>query len=128
MSRHNSSYWHDTPYIGVGAAAHSYDGKTRSWNTASLDDYISSIEDGIRPCEYETIDAETHYNDLITTALRTREGLQLEHLSPEDRQFALDAARPHIGRGLLAVDDDRLHLTRSGIYLSDSIMSDLMRI
>lgn len=127
-SRHNSSYWHDTPYIGVGAAAHSYDGKTRSWNTASLDDYISSIEDGIRPCEYETIDAETHYNDLITTALRTREGLQLEHLSPEDRQFALDAAKPHIGRGLLAVDDDRLHLTRSGIYLSDSIMSDLMRI
>ena len=85
-SRHNSSYWHDTPYIGVGAAAHSYDGKTRSWNTASLDDYISSIEDGIRPCEYETIDAETvdGYNPLaVIDAMERRSGEFLKRWADE---------------------------------------------
>ena len=79
-SVHNSSYWHDTPYLGFGAAAHSYNKDTRSWNIPDLKKYIESIESGVLPSESEVIDADTHYNDLITTALRTREGLNLDDL------------------------------------------------
>ena len=70
-SRHNSSYWHDIPYIGIGAAAHSYDGSCRQWNVADIHQYMDVIERGEIPCEREILDADTHYNDRITVALRT---------------------------------------------------------
>ena len=127
-SKHNSSYWNNTYYIGIGAAAHSYNGKTRSWNTANLRNYIQAIETGVRPYEYETIDATTHYNDMITTTLRTCEGLPLTNLTTTDRQFVLNAARPHIDKGFLVIDGNHLHLTQKGLYLSDNIMSDLMQV
>jgi oxygen-independent coproporphyrinogen-3 oxidase len=55
-SRHNSSYWHDVPYIGLGAAAHSYDLKSRSWNIADIKEYVASIHQGELPAESEDID------------------------------------------------------------------------
>lgn len=128
QSRHNSSYWDDTPYIGIGAAAHSYDRKTRSWNIADIDSYIHAIGKGVRPAEYELIDRCTHYNDRITTALRTRQGLPLRELSSEERSFLMNAARQALSQGLLTISDDYLRLTRQGLFISDSIMSDLIWI
>ena len=58
-SRHNSAYWNDTPYIGIGAAAHSYDIRTRSWNISDLHQYINGIEHGERLFEEELLDAIT---------------------------------------------------------------------
>lgn len=128
QSRHNSSYWDDTPYIGIGAAAHSYDRKTRSWNIADIDSYIHAIGKGVRPAEYELIDRRTHYNDRITTAMRTRQGLPLRELSSEERSFLMNAARQALSQGLLTISDDYLRLTRQGLFISDSIMSDLIWI
>ena len=76
-SRHNSSYWHEVPYIGIGAAAHSYNRKQRSWNIENIQTYIRSIGEGILPSESELLDITTRYNDLITTALRTSDGIDL---------------------------------------------------
>ena len=125
-SKHNSSYWHDIPYIGLGAAAHSYSGTERSWNCADLQAYIQAIESGLRPCEVEQIDASTHYNDIITTALRTREGIDIGNLPCNQRKYLLQSASKYLNEGLLCYEQGRLHLTRQGIYLSDTIMSDLM--
>ncbi len=125
-SKHNSSYWHDVPYIGIGAAAHSYSGTERSWNCADLRAYLQAIEGGHRPCEVEQIDANTHYNDIVTTALRTREGINMRSLSDDQRKYLLQSASKYLDDGLLCHEQGRLHLTRQGIYLSDTIMSDLM--
>lgn len=127
-SRHNSSYWHDVPYIGLGASAHSYDRKTRSWNVANIHRYMESIERGVRPCEVEQIDDNTRYDDLVATALRTREGINLDEMEPSRRTFLLENAKPYIARHLLATDGHRLHLTREGIKISNTIMSDLMAV
>jgi putative oxygen-independent coproporphyrinogen III oxidase len=127
-SIHNSSYWQDTPYLGFGAAAHSYNMSTRSWNIADLKKYIDSIEGGVLPSEAETIDADTHYNDLITTALRTREGLDLTLLQQPYREYALENAKKSIEGGLLAVDDNHIRLTRKGLFVSDMVMSELIKI
>jgi oxygen-independent coproporphyrinogen-3 oxidase len=133
-SRHNSSYWNDTPYIGLGAAAHSYSppalhpqglGK-RSWNVADISQYIEGMKQGKRVFEEETIDADTHYNDLVTVALRTREGLDLSILSEEHRTYAIKNARRFINDGLLELTDNHLHLTRGGLFVSDMIMTELM--
>ena len=125
-SRHNSSYWNDTPYIGIGAAAHSYDGKTRSWNVADIRQYIAGMKQGKRVFEEEAIDADTHYNDQVTVALRTREGLDLSGLSEEHRTYAIKNARRFINDGLLELTDNRLHLTRRGLFVSDMIMAELV--
>lgn len=126
-SVHNSSYWHDTPYLGFGAAAHSYNKDTRSWNIPDLKKYIESIESGVLPSESEVIDADTHYNDLITTALRTREGLNLDDLPQKYREYALVNARKSINEHLLEATDSHIRLTREGLFVSDMVMSELIK-
>ena len=130
-SLHNSSYWNQTPYIGIGAAAHSYDGKTRSWNVSNLQQYVRAIESGQRPYESEIIDDDTRYNDIVTTALRTREGINLSALSTRHREYLLQQARRSLDAGLLAISDTPagesfIHLTRQGLFVSDDVMSDLI--
>lgn len=127
-SQHNSSYWHNVPYIGIGASAHSYGNGKRSWNVSDTKAYITAIQEDKLPTEEEIIDADTHYNDMIMTALRTCEGINLTTLSAEYRTYLMRLAQPSIEQGLLKEDDGWLRLTRNGIYVSDSVMSDLMKV
>lgn len=128
-SRHNSSYWDGTPYLGIGAAAHSYDGNTRSWNIADIHQYIEGMEDGKRILESETLDADTRYNDMVTVALRTRDGLDLKRLSEDYRDYCLRNAQRFLDDGQLQVTQAQtLTLTRKGLFVSDMIMSELMKV
>ena len=127
-SQHNSSYWQNIPYIGIGAAAHSYGNGKRSWNVADIKAYITAIQKNKLPSEEEIIDADTHYNDIIMTALRTCEGIDLSILPAEYQTYLIRLAKPFQQQGLLKEDNGKLHLTRNGIYVSDSIMSDLMKV
>jgi hypothetical protein len=128
-SRHNSSYWSGVPYIGIGTAAHSFDTNSRQWNVADINQYISALENNRLPIEgREELDARLQYNDLITTALRTSEGIDLTKLSPANRDYLLTCAEPHIHSRRLALGNNSLTLTREGIYISDSIMADLMAV
>lgn len=129
-SRHNSSYWHQVPYIGLGAAAHSFDLNSRQWNVADLKLYIEEINNGIIPIEREELDNDTTFNDIITTALRTSDGIDLNaletRLGKRYRNTLISAAGKHIEQGLLEIRHDRLRLTSEGIFISDMVMSDLM--
>lgn len=135
-SRHNSSYWNGTPYIGLGAAAHSYDIRSRSWNVADINAYIEGIEHGERRFEEELLDDDTHYNDAVTVGLRTCEGINLDALSKKYKDYCIKNARRYLDDGLLELtttDHDglschRLHLTRPGLFVSDMVMSDLMMV
>lgn len=129
-SRHNSSYWHQVPYIGLGAAAHSFDLNSRQWNVANLKLYIEEINNGIIPMEREELDNDTTFNDIITTALHTSDGIDLNametRLGKRYRNTLISAAGKHIEQGLLEIRHDRLRLTSEGIFISDMVMSDLM--
>jgi oxygen-independent coproporphyrinogen-3 oxidase len=141
-SRHNSSYWNGTPYMGIGAAAHSYDVSTRYWNVSDIRQYIRRLKQGSLAIEEtEEIDDITRYNDLITTALRTREGIDLSLLSapkkdspasgkamPSFHRYLLENAEPHLHNGLLKEENHHIHLTRRGLFISDTIMSDLIYV
>ena len=127
-SIHNSNYWNGTPYIGLGAAAHSYDINTRSWNVADINQYIEGIEQGKRLYEEEVIDADTRYNDAVTVALRTKEGLDLTTLPDNQRQYCLANAKRHLDANLLKLNNNHLALTKEGLFVSDMIMSDLMLV
>lgn len=129
-SRHNSSYWHQVPYIGLGAAAHSFDLKSRQWNVADLKRYIEEINNGIIPMDREELDNDTTFNDIITTALRTSDGIDLNaletRLGKRYRNTLISASGKHIEQGLLEIRHNRLRLTAEGIFISDMVMSDLM--
>ena len=78
--------------------------------------------------ESEKIDEATHYNDRVMLSLRTCEGLDLQSLTTADRAYLLPLAQKYIADGLLQMAGNRLHLTRNGLFVSDMIVSDLMRI
>ncbi|WP_373809708.1 radical SAM family heme chaperone HemW, partial [Porphyromonas loveana] len=57
-SRHNSSYWNDAPFLGLGPSAHSFDGKcTRRANVADLRRYLAAIAEGEAPYSKEILSA-----------------------------------------------------------------------
>ena len=129
-SRHNSSYWQGIPYLGCGAAAHSYDGHSRQWNIASIPQYIQGIHVGSPFVEREELDLHTRYNDYLVTTLRTRWGASLNHVDSAFgntfHNYLLRMSRPHLQRHHLEIEGDTLHLTEKGIFLSDGIISDLL--
>ena len=126
QSCHNSNYWQQVPYLGIGAGAHSYDLSQRWNNVCNIEDYISSVEAGTVESEYEETTPEIRYNDIVTTALRTRQGIDLNNLQEPYRSYLRSQAESHIAHGRLTVDGSHVHLTRKGIFTSDDIMSDLI--
>lgn len=130
LSRHNSSYWIGKKYLGIGPSAHSYNGQNRQWNISSLPGYLQAIDKGVPDIEIEYLDINTRYNDFIITGLRTMWGIKFNEIQ---QQFGKDIliycqkqAAPYLKQGLLIEKDDTLTLSRNGIFISDSIMSDLL--
>lgn len=127
-AQHNSSYWNDTPYIGLGAAAHSYNRSVRQWNVSDIDAYMEAINEGRVPFEHERIDADTHYDDLVTTALRTSDGLDLTMLSAQHKDYLLKMAQPHLLAKRMERKGNRICICENSFMISDMIMSDLMMV
>lgn len=131
-SRHNSGYWKGLPYLGIGPGACSFDGlRTRRTNKPDLAAYVQS--DGHPNCEIERLSLAECFNECVFTALRTSDGLSLPDLAerfPEEwRSELLEAAQRSVSAGHLKLDgDDVLRLTRSGLFVSNDVMSDLMRV
>ena len=130
-SRHNSSYWNDTPYLGLGAAAHSFDGQVRRVNPPDLAGYIAALQIGKTCFEEECMMRWERYDERVMLGLRTSDGVDAERLR---KDFGEDAwrhfvreAQPHIDNGhLRLVDNSRYVLTDKGIMLSDAVIRDLM--
>ena len=67
------------------------------------------------------------YNEFLMTGLRTSKGIDLYKLSPEDAQYCVKQAEPHLKTGRMVLEDGKLRLTDRGIFVSNDIISDLMR-
>lgn len=129
-SRHNSSYWNDTPYIGCGAAAHSYNGNSRRWNISDIEQYIIGVENGKNIFEEEHLSKAEKYNDAILTRLRTSKGIPLQWIADKfGDDFAKRmyiAAKKHITAGCLTEENGSIRLTTKGIFISDYIIRNLI--
>ncbi|EDO11274.1 putative oxygen-independent coproporphyrinogen III oxidase [Bacteroides ovatus ATCC 8483] len=129
-SHHNTSYWKGIAYLGCGPSAHSFDGMTREWNVSSIDTYIKGIEEGCRAFETEYLNPTIRYNEFIITTIRTVWGTPIEKLKQmfgnEMWKYCQKMAAPYLKNGKLEEYNGALRLTREGIFISDSIMSDLL--
>ncbi|MBO4664346.1 MAG: radical SAM family heme chaperone HemW [Bacteroidaceae bacterium] len=129
-SRHNSSYWQGIPYLGLGAGAHSYDGGRRWYNPDSLAEYIEGVGNDVDVREYETLTDSERYDEYVMTGLRTCDGVDLDALrtlfGDASYEYCMRNAKPHLDAGRMIVEGSRMRLTRSGLFVSNDVMSDLM--
>ncbi|MBD5305864.1 MAG: radical SAM family heme chaperone HemW [Bacteroides sp.] len=130
-SLHNSSYWAGVPYLGLGPAAHSYDGKnTRKANIADFKTYLAEIEKNNTAYIVEKLSDEELREEMIMTRLRTAEGLSLSHFrsrfGTNEENSLMSKAYTWIKTGHLALSANaELSLTDKGVMVSDEIISDL---
>lgn len=131
-SKHNTSYWLGKTYLGCGPSAHSYNTQTRDYNSVNLSTYIEELRGGNACFTTEKLDAQVQYNDYIITRLRTKWGLSLKDVKNifgyKLHDYALNMAQKYIKNGELILDSDHLKLSKQGIFVSDSVMSDLLYV
>jgi len=128
-SKHNSSYWLQKHYLGVGPSAHSYNGVSRQFNIANNHLYLKSIGEGKIPATIEWLSREEKINDFLLTGLRTMWGIFLPFLSKELNYNLLTIKEQKINylidNQLAIIEDNHLILTKSGLLIADKIASDL---
>ena len=118
-SKHNSNYWNDTPYIGLGAGAHSYDGTVRSWNISDVDAYIEqAMAHHLQP-EQEILTEEQRHTERVMLGLRTNQGIS-------SCEIDLSKAMPYIEQGLLTQKGERIVATTKGYHILNRIIEDLL--
>ena len=118
-SQHNSSYWNDTPYLGLGAGAHSYNKTQRQWNISELDSYIEqALAHNLQP-EIETLTDEQRHTEHVMLALRTSHGVDKTLVNQE-------AAKRYIQQGLLAEQDGYIMATTQGFHVLNRIIEEVL--
>jgi len=130
ISRHNSAYWRQIPYIGLGPSAHSFDTVSRQWNASNLKNYLQSIEGGVVPFEREELDRVTMFNEYLMTSIRTMWGIDLEHIEQlydkELHDYLVNLSEKYIRYGLMHRNKNTLILTDQGKMISDNIIAELL--
>ncbi|HCM76745.1 MAG TPA: coproporphyrinogen III oxidase [Cytophagales bacterium] len=129
-SKHNSSYWKQEPYLGIGPSAHSYNKESRQFNISNNASYLKSIAQNKVPYQRETLTRENMINEFVFTTLRTIWGCDLNKLQDE-YQFNLHDHRKKyleelMANELVTLNNQVLRLTQKGKLLADQISLDLM--
>lgn len=128
-SLHNSAYWQSKKYLGLGPAAHSFNGTSRQWNISNNALYIKSLMSGQLNMEFETLQAKDLLNEYIMTSLRTIEGMDLQYVSnhfgkEKSNKLAENAAKYILSNKMEQVQEKML-LTREGKLFADGIAASL---
>jgi oxygen-independent coproporphyrinogen III oxidase len=130
FSIHNSNYWKQISYLGLGPSAHSFNGYSRQWNIRDLKGYIKSINTGKSFFESEELDTRTRFNEYIMTSLRTMWGIDLEYVEgmfeKEGYDYVVNLAGKFKNYGLMKLEKNSLVLTNQGKLISDNIISEFM--
>ena len=127
QSKHNSSYWTQKNYIGIGPSAHSYIHPYRLWNTSSLRNY-NNVKNDKLDFQYEILNEKNIFNEYIMTRLRLKEGVDLADLTrrfnKKIAQYFIDQANK-IPKEFIIKTDDKIYLTEEGWLIMDRILIDL---
>jgi oxygen-independent coproporphyrinogen-3 oxidase len=131
FAKHNSNYWLQKKYLGIGASAHSYNLNSRQWNVSNVSRYIEALNNKMPYYEMEVLDSKTRFNEYVMLSLRTMWGINLDKIASDFGKEASD----QLERELLSFETsgNLIHfqkiytLTEKGWLISDYIISRLMR-
>ena len=129
FSNHNTSYWKNKHYLGIGPSAHSFNGISRQWNVASNKEYIKKLNEDDSYFEVEQLSDTQQYNEYIFTALRTIWGVELEYINNQFGQEAINYFKKQVinweNKDHIKNEDGIYTLTKQGKLYADAIASDL---
>ena len=132
FSIHNSNYWKQINYLGLGPSAHSFNGYSRQWNVRDVKGYVKALNAGKPFFEKEELDTRTRFNEYIMTSLRTMWGIDLEYIEKtfekEGYDYVLNLAIKFKAYGLMNQNKNSLILTTQGKMISDNIISEFMMV
>lgn len=130
FSVHNSNYWKQVNYLGLGPSAHSFNGYSRQWNVRDVKKYIKALNSGTLMFEREDLSKRIRFNEYIMTSLRTMWGIDLDYVEEkfdkEGFDYIVNLSGKLIDYGLMKQDKKTLVLTNQGQMISDNIISELM--
>jgi len=130
FSIHNTNYWKQVNYLGLGPSAHSFNGYSRQWNIRDVKKYIKAVNSGTVFFEKEELDKKTRFNEYIMTSLRTMWGIDLDYVEnifdKEGYDYIVNIAGKLIDYGMIKQENNTLILTNQGKMISDNVISELM--
>ncbi len=145
QARHNRTYWEHAPYLGLGPSAHSFDGRRRWWNVASVEEYIrvllqgrasgqagmgavKELDSGFRrndglgalpvECTEELTDDQLR-SEKVMLGLRMRKGIALELV--RKNPGAAQVLEKLEAEGLVTISGGRVRPTTRGMLMADSL-------
>ena len=128
-SQHNSIYWKDVKYLGLGPSAHSYDGNSRQWNVSNLTKYIQLVGSSEEYYEKEILTLDDKFNEYIMTSLRTSWGCDIEKIERDyGKSYAshfLKNVKKYLEAGEMLKDVNTYKLTDEGMLFADGIAAEL---
>lgn len=128
-SKHNTSYWKNIPYLGLGPSAHSFNGRQRQWNKSSVGEYNQALKNNEIPCEIENLNEKDAFNEYLMTNLRTQWGVDLTFIHekyPEPfftqfvQQIQEEVFEPHIIQ-----EGQSIKIKPESWFVSDHLISEL---
>jgi oxygen-independent coproporphyrinogen-3 oxidase len=129
-SQHNSAYWQNKKYLGLGASAHSYNLATRQWNVSDVKTYLQAINQHKEFDVREDLGKNEHYNEYIMLSLRTDTGVNIKKLTeefgPELNAEFLRKASLMILAGNMEVKGNNYRFTLQGWLISNSLLAELI--
>lgn len=131
FSRHNSNYWQQKKYLGIGPSAHSYNIVSRYWNIAHVKKYLAAINNGGIFYEKEKLDVNKRYNEYLMVALRTIQGVNLDIIHHEygEKTYKdfINSIQSIKLSGHMIQEGQVCKLTEKGWMISDYIITKLMK-
>ena len=131
-SRHNSSYWNFTPYLGFGPAAHSFNGNERVWNCQGINSYINGVQKGERLYKAELLSPKDHFNEFIMLSLRTIAGIDRSIFESSTESFGqlitnefTLTLNSFLKQGVLVEENGKIKIPPEKLFLSDGIIREL---
>jgi len=125
-SKHNSLYWRNENYLGIGPSAHSYDGETRQWNTPNTLKYVKGIALGTGYFDKEILTENDKFNEYIMKGLRTSVGVSAQYVQDtfniKIKSHFFKIVNNLVDDGFIDNLDDSYVLRKKGIFILDYLV------
>ena len=129
-SRHNLSYWHNEPYLALGASASGWLPPWRYDNPASIRKHQNNIQKQVLMPHKKRRQGKAAEEDYLMMGLRLTQGIdradferRFGHDLSEGRQAALDKL---LSLKLIELDENRLQLNENALFISNSVIGELL--
>lgn len=131
-SKHNSSYWEGSKYLGIGPSAHSFNKTSREWNVANNQKYLNDIYSEVLPSQIEQLKLNDRFNEYLMLSFRTSKGVNTIYLEDEFGSAMLTDfeknAQEYISKKWLVLENGFYKTTKEGKLMADKIASELFTL